>query len=188
MTLPVNESYEIFSTLIKRNMNDMLPVRLTINGDLKTHGNKAKPWWSQKLTDLWKLRCDCEKLFCESNFDNYRAIRREQFVNSQKSFDKVVRTAKKSYWYQQQAKLLVINQKSDFWEKIWPIGFLQSKITDIPWEIAHSDGTVSENQHEVLCHWKCAFEKLLNPECGTFQIDSMSGPDRISVDTLLLDT
>ena len=62
------------------------------------------------------------------------------------------------------------------------------KKTDIPWEISRSDGTVSENQHEVLCHWKCAFEKLLNPECGTFQIQGMSGPDRISIDTLSLDT
>ena len=82
---PVNESYEICSTLVKQNMNDMLPVKLiTINGDRKTHRNKAKPWWSQNLTDLWKLRCDCEKFFCESNFNN-RAIRREQFVNGQKS-------------------------------------------------------------------------------------------------------
>ena len=55
------------------------------------------------------------------------------------------------------------------------------KKTDIPWEISRSDGTVSENQHEVLCHWKCAFEKLLNPECGTFQIHGMSGPDRIYI-------
>ena len=185
---PVNESYEIFSTLVKRNMNDMLPVKLiTINGDRKTHRNKAKPRWSQNLTDLWKLRCDCEKLFCESNFDN-RAIRREQFVNSQKSFDQAVRTAKKGYWYQQQAELLVINQKSDFWKRFGQIGIIQSKKKDIPWEISRSDGTVSENQHEVLCHWKCAFEKLLNPECGTFQIHGMSGPDRISIDTLSLDT
>ena len=105
----------------------MLPVKLiTINGDRKTHRNKAKPWWSQNLTDLWKLRCGCEKLFCESNFNN-RAIRHEQFVNSQKSFDKAVRTAKKCYWYQQQAELLVINQKSDFWKRFGQIGIIQSK-------------------------------------------------------------
>ena len=82
----------------------------------------------------------------------------------------------------------MINQKSDFWKRFGQIEITQSKKTDIPWEISRSDGTVSENQHEVLCHWKCAFEKLLNPECGTFQIHGMSGPDCISIDTLSLDT
>ena len=100
-------------------------------------------------------------LFCSnSTVDKHES--REQFKVAQYTFDQAVKDAKRQYWLQQQHHLLTINQNSEFWKSMRNVGISTASNKDIPWEVVHSDGSISTVKAEVLERWKLDFEQLLN--------------------------
>ncbi len=160
----IDASYDQFCVIVKQAMNNSLPTRhIVINSEHKRGKHRYKPWWTERLTDLWKAVCEAEKLYCESDPIN-RQERRAQFIGEQRIFDRELRSTKREYWYAEQQSLLKINQTSDFWRKIGTLGINKRENRHIPWEIVRTDGSISSCRAEVLERWKVDYEQLLNPE------------------------
>ena len=158
----VNLSYERFCDIVKRNMSNHLPSkRVRIDDCRRSHRHTPKPWWTTWLTELWDIRCIAYHLFCSnSTVDKHES--REQFKVAQYTFDQAVKDAKRQYWLHQQRHLLTINQNSELWKSMGNVGIRTSSNKDIPWEVVHSDGSLSTLKAEVLEQWKSDFEQLLN--------------------------
>ena len=98
----INQSYVNLSRIVKSEMEANLAFKsVTLNDNKHAQGrSRAKPWWSDKLTELWNLRCEAES--------RIRLIEngRQLFLHCQRNVDREVRAAKRQYWYQQQQELL----------------------------------------------------------------------------------
>ena len=136
--------------IVKRNMSNQLPSkRVRIDDCRRSHRHTPKPWWTTRLTELWDTRCIAYHLFCSnSTVDKHES--REQFKVAQYTFDQAVKDAKRQYWLQQQRHLLTINQNSEFWKSMGNVGISTASNKDIPWEVVHSDGSISTVKAEVL--------------------------------------
>ena len=105
------------------------------------------------------------------------------FKVAQYTFDQAVKDAKRQYWLQQQRHLLTINQNSEFWKSIGNVGIRTSSNKDIPWEVVHSDGSISTVKAEVLERWKSDFEQLLNSNDADPHLMVTSDINRQEIDT-----
>ena len=87
----MNDVYSKFCHEVHRNMTLTLPVKhIVINGtERKEYYRKRKPWWTNELSELWKIRCAAEKLYCKSDSDSKRELR-QQFLSHQRNFDDAV--------------------------------------------------------------------------------------------------
>ena len=95
---------------------------IVINGtERKEYYRKRKPWWTNELSELWKIRCAAEKLYCKSDNDSKRELR-QQFLSHQRNFDDAVRCAKRCYWSKEQEEILSIYKSNAFWKKMGSVG------------------------------------------------------------------
>ena len=159
----INQSYVDFSRIVKYEREANLTFKsVTLNDNKHAQGrSRAKPWWSDKLTELWDLRCEVE--FRIGLLDNGRQL----FLHCQRNVDREVRAAKRQYWYQQQQELLEVKESFEFWKTIGRVGISQTQTHKIPWEVLNKDGSVSVDHCVVLERWMAAFEQLLNNEPAT---------------------
>ena len=95
----------------------------TINKSCK--GNKkrrvAKPWWSDRLTELWNNFCNAEKLWLHCADKARKSQLKVQYSETRKLFDREVQRSKRLYWYKMQCEL-VENATSDhveFWKSAY---------------------------------------------------------------------
>ena len=149
------------NSVISVNLLDtQLPIKcITLKDDKQKYGKtRAKPWWSDRLTELWNMRCNAER--CMGTIDNGRQL----FLERQRDLDREIRAAKRLYWLQQQQELIEMKNSPDFWKTIGRVGISQSHVHRIPWEVVNEDQTISIDHNTVLKRWKTAFEQLLNPD------------------------
>ncbi len=160
----IDSSYDQFCVIVKNCVNISLPTRHIVINSEQNHGrHRYKPWWTDRLTQLWKVVCQAEKLYCQCDSTN-RVERRAQFIDEQRSFDMALRATKRQYWHDEQQILLTTNQTSDFWKKIGTLGINKRDTRHIPWEIVNADGSISSCDAEVLDRWRCDYKQLLNPQ------------------------
>ena len=159
----MNDVYSKFCHEVHRNMALTLPVKhIVINGtERKDYYRKRKPWWTNELSELWKIRCAAEKLYCKSDNDSKRELR-QQFLSHQRNFDDAVRCAKRCYWSKEQEEILSIYKSNAFWKKMGSVGMSTKPKKNIPWEVVLADGSTSTNYDDVMSRWKHDFELLLN--------------------------
>ena len=102
----LNEVYSKFCGEVHRNLALALPVKhIVIDGkDRKPYYRKKKPWWTDELSELWKIRTATEKRYCNSDNGNKKELR-QQFLSRQRNFDDAVRCAKRRYLSQEQEQL-----------------------------------------------------------------------------------
>ena len=110
--IDITNSYSEICNSIKTEMEDFLPVKyVTVNiNTQKKRYNRYKPWWIEKLTELWDMRCAAERGMSGGTND------RQIFIEHQRNFDQEVRSAKRHYWYQQQQELLETRLSTYFWK------------------------------------------------------------------------
>ena len=135
----IDQSYVTFCKIVKAEMDTQLPVKcVRLKEDKQKHSiTRAKPWWPDKLTELWNLRCNAER--CMGNVDNGRQL----FLERQRALDREIRTAKRLYWFQQQQDLIEMKNSPDFWKTMGRVGISQLQVHKIPWEVVNEDQTIS---------------------------------------------
>ena len=135
--IDITNSYSEFCNSIITEMEELLPVKyvtVTTNPQKKRY-NRYKPWWTEKLTELWDMRCAAER----GMRGGRSTINRQIFIEHQRNFDQEVRSAKRRYWYQQQQELLETRLSTDFWKTMGRIGISQPHAHSIPWEVVNDD-------------------------------------------------
>ena len=159
----INQSYVDFCGIVKSETEANLSFKcITLNDNKHAQGrSRAKPWWSDKLTELWNLRCEAESR--TGLIDSGRQL----FLHCQRNVDREVRDAKRQYWCQQQQELLEIKESFEFWKTMGRVGISHTQTRKIPWEVLNEDGSVYVDHCVVLERWKAAFEQLLNNEPTT---------------------
>ena len=144
--------------------------------------SRVKPWWTDKLRDLWTSRCVAERNM--GIVENGRQL----FQQCQRDLDREIRAAKRQYWYQQQKDLLDLKQSTDFWKTMDRMGISQSQVHQIPCEVLNDDQSISVDHNIVLNRWKTDFEQLLNSSQSVTEItpEPMSGVYPVICDTTTL--
>jgi len=150
----------------------------------------SKPYWDEELTEAWKLMVQAEKHYikAKSNVSSNRRELRALFMDSQKSFDKLLRTKARRY----HAKCVSDVEQScdqnprDFWDHIKKLG--PHKSNNIPLKVKIDDDTVT-NLRDVKDHWNSEFSRLLNPEQegGNFDDEFLRAAisEKVAIETLM---
>ena len=105
----IDQSYVTFCNIVRSEMDTQLPVKcITLKDDKQKHDiTRAKPWWSDRLTELWNLRCNAER--CMGTVDNDRQL----FLERQRDLDREIKAAKRLYWFQRQQELIEMQNSPD---------------------------------------------------------------------------
>ncbi len=124
------------------------------------HTNKA--YWSEELTQLWRVYHEAEKLFVKTHKHDprYRQIK-FSFTHKRRSFDRTLRKIKRSYERKKVYDLERANtgNPKEFWRTIANLG--PKKKSKIPWEVYCESGETSDDFDVVMNTWKESFEGLL---------------------------
>ncbi len=131
-----------------------------------------KPWWTDKLTELWNVNCDAEREW--SKVVGVEKIRLKANMRAaQKVFDKQVNNAKRAYWQKNQEELMQLNSPDpkEFWKRIGKIDMAVERRTNIPWEVVNEEGLIVTYEREVLDKWKNDYFGLLNFNHHTDALD-----------------
>ena len=106
----IDQSYVTFCNIVRSEMDTQLPVKcIRLKEDKQKHDiTRAKPWWSDRLTELWSLRCNAER--CMGTVDNDRQL----FLERQRDLDREIKAAKRLYWFQRQQELIELQNSPDF--------------------------------------------------------------------------
>lgn len=187
----ISGSYEQFCKELDRCMTTALPSkRITLGGSRKAHRRHTlKPWWSQILSDSWHIRCTSQARFCKC-IDADKKQCRLKYLSDQREFDKLVKTAKRHYWHEEQQRLLTIHNTGEFWKTIGSVGARGAKTkSQIPWEIVDVNGNICDSHTDILEHWKSSFESLLNNQSeDSLNLCDLPDPPVSNIDTTPLNT
>ncbi len=159
----IDEAYERICSVYYEDLGRNSPKHLG-NKAKRKYKHRAKPWWNENLSNLWKELSDSEQEF--KSYTGVRQIKRrllERFQIAQQRFDKEYNKAKRNFQKQQQSEISTLNTSDPrkFWQKVKSLGpNLQKK--DIPMEVVLDDGTVSHNLSDVLQKWKSDYETLFD--------------------------
>ena len=140
-----------------------IPHKTVISGKSNKKYRPGKPWWSEKLTDLWSNVCVKERAWTKCIEKAEKVRLKSAYISARKVFDTEVQKCKRTYWYGLQSELLnecEVDQTS-FWKSIGKIG-VNGLSKTIPIEIVKQDGSTSNSILEVLERWKHDFSKLFN--------------------------
>ena len=103
----IDDAYTSWCNIVQDEMYGKLPYK-TINMSCK--GNKKrrtlKPWWSEKLTELWNNLCTREKIWLNCTDKAQKTLLKKQYSDARKSFDREVQRSKRFYWYKMQCDLV----------------------------------------------------------------------------------
>ena len=91
--IDITNSYSEFFNSIITEIEELLPVKyVTVNTNpQKKRYNRYEPWWTEKLTELWDMRCGAEHGISGGT------INRQIFIEHQRNFDQEIRSAKSNY-------------------------------------------------------------------------------------------
>ena len=132
---------------------------------LKTH----KPFWNDDLTAAWRNMAEAEKMCRKKQSPALRNSLRNDFLQKQKQFDKLLRKTERKYNRLKALEIEKINTSnpSEFWKQINSLG--PTKRSEIPMEVYDSDNSTKLFETEtVLNTWRSEFEKLYNiPDQGS---------------------
>ena len=132
------------------------------NGVYSKKHRPGKPWWSEKLSQLWVSVCKAEKLWLRCKCKNDKVRYKASYVGIRKQFDREIQRAKRLHWYSMQKNLLdeCNVDQSQFWKSIGKIGISYANKKSIPMEVLSDDGSVSTNLSDILGKWQDDFRSL----------------------------
>ena len=159
----IDTVYNDWCNILKNHMLKSIPHKTVkrCSTNNKPH-RPAKPWWSEKLSDLWVGVCRAEKLWLSCQSRNHKQKFKSEFTHLRKQFDREVQRAKRTHWYSLQKNLLdeCNVDQTQFWKSIGKIGVSCTNKKGIPMEVVLGDGSVSFNITDVLRKWQDEFSSL----------------------------
>ena len=116
-----------------------------------------KPYWSDALTDAWRIMADAEKNYKNCKIPSTKKHLRSLFIEKQRKFDKLLRNSERTYNRQLADMIddLDTENPKKFWEQIKKLGPKNSK--NIPMQVYDPDGTLISDTEKVLNTWKQEF-------------------------------
>ena len=101
------------------------------------------------------------------------------FINKRKLFDRAVQRRKRAYRREVQNDLLSSckSDPNEIWKKIGKVGVGTERSKTIPMEIKLENGSVSNNENDVLNLKKEEFEKLYNQNSATNRPSTQNASD-----------
>ena len=120
-----------------------------------------KPYWNEELENLWRIMHKCEKDY--TRFRGRRENRdslRIKFLISRNKFDKVLRTAERSFnkFLCMEIEDNCTNNPRAFWSHIQKPG--PNRNTRIPFEVYDNDNNLNSNEDVVFKKWSEDFQTL----------------------------
>ncbi len=87
-----------------------------------------KPWWTDKLIELWNVSCDAEREWCKAV--GVEKIRHK--ANMRAAQNVFVNNAKRAYSQKNQEELMQLNSADprEFWKRIGKIGVAAERSCD----------------------------------------------------------
>jgi hypothetical protein len=140
-----------------------LPNKNIHYGSSNKKHRPGKPWWSDKLTDLWNNVCIAEKTWLSCTDVSEKRSFKTVYINKRKIFDRVQR-AKRLHWYSLQTQLVdeCNIDPVQFWKSFGEIGVNVKTNNPIPMEVVIPDGSISNDVDIFLNRWKNDFSSLFN--------------------------
>lgn len=175
----IDNIYLDWCNIVKDNMYSKLSYK-TVNISSSHRKRRAgKPWWSDKLSDLWNIMCHNERkwLDCKNRSDKLHL--KSVYISSRKIFDHEVQRCKRIYWYSMQNDLLndCKVDSNQFWKSIGKIGIGYSKNKQIPMEVRLDNGDISSTVTDVLQKWKTDYSSLFKEYDAPPLLDFLQDPD-----------
>jgi len=170
----VDEVYEEFVKTVKDEMNKKLGKKVVFRGERKGQGkNINKPWWSEKLQNLWKEVRKQEKLWHKSK-DKDKSKMKSDMCKAQNNFDREVQKSKREFWFTEQRKLeeMYKYDKTQFWTTIGDIGIANDRKKTLPFSVTDDRGKTVVDRDEVLKVWQEYFKNLLNQDTSNGNVAS----------------
>ena len=101
----LDEAFDKLCSLLKDEMKNKLDFkRIKIENSVNNKKRKIrKPWWNTELTEAWNVMCKHENRWLSCKNMHQKSILKQAFVAKRKQFDKLVQTAKRTYWYKLQS-------------------------------------------------------------------------------------
>ena len=137
----------------------------TIKSGIKNKKRRTrKPWWNDKLTELWNVVCVTERNWLKCTAKSDKSKFKSTYVPSRKSFDREVQRSKRLYWFNFQRDLIskCNSDNASFWKTIGKVGVGHTQKRLIPMEVVLDDGCISHETVVVLDKWRRDFSSLLN--------------------------
>ena len=108
--------YKDYTSLFQSEMLEKLSHKtVVINGsDHYNYKKRDKPWWHERLGELWK-NVRKTKTLCLKSKDNKDL--HTDYLNDRKTFDSEVQKRKRTYWHKSQDDLLALEgDQREFWK------------------------------------------------------------------------
>ncbi|CAG2193143.1 ACAD9 [Mytilus edulis] len=165
----IDQIYSDFVNLLKVEMTENLSYKvIKMSSGLLSNKRRRikKPWWTDKLTQLWNNVCVAEKAMLESKSDSRKRQCRIEFIDKRKTFDREAQRAKRTHWRKQMVEIddMETTNHSEFWKKIGRIGVGTERRKLIPMSVQLPDGSIAHGREAVVTEWKRSYCSLLNPE------------------------
>ena len=167
----IDNVYKDLCETYSKEMNKWFKHTNVHPGAKKKLRRSMKPFWNEKLHELWVILCNWEKLFLKST-GNQRAETRHDFKMAQNKFDREYRKAERKYKWNKQVEIETVNTSDPrkFWQTLKELG--PRKKSNIPFEVYvnEENSELSNSLRDILNKWKCEFEHLYTfiPETGDF--------------------
>ena len=149
----IDSAYDSWCNILKSEMYERLPYKSVRMGCGNKRRRVGKPWWSDKLSDLWNDMCSHETRWLKCTTPSQKVINfKSAFITARRIFDREVQRAKRFYWYTLQNDMLKEENKNqtEFWKNIGKEGISQTKKNIIPFEVVLDDGTISSLKDRFL--------------------------------------
>ena len=89
---------------IKEEMYESLSHKVT-SGSPNRKRKVKKPWWSNRLSELWNDQCDAAKSMSKGKSSSDSKCLRQLFIYKRKLFNREVQRSKRAYILQKQAEI-----------------------------------------------------------------------------------
>jgi hypothetical protein len=159
-----NEINSVYNDVCNLYYDEMKKWLKSKNVNPKSHKRLkkcCKPFWSNRLQELWDSLRKAENIYLSSR-GRYRRSNLESFRASQKKFDKEYRKAERKFNFDKQCEIesVCTENPKQFWQHLKSLGPSRNK--DIPMEIINQNGDVDKNINNVLDHWKNEYKNLFS--------------------------
>jgi len=160
----IDSAYMDICTIIKDEMYEKIShKKVYVQSSYNNKKRKiCKPWWSERLSELWNSQCKAEREWLKSSDMSVKKHLKSVFITARRMFDREVQRSKRAHWASFQADLLAEceNNQQEFWKSMGRIGIAQTRRKTIPMEVMCDDGSISSNIDVVLNKWKIDFSSL----------------------------
>ena len=160
----IDAAFNDWCGIIKEKMYERLPYKTIKIGVDNKRRKIGKPWWSDRLIDLWNDACIAERFWLGCREKHTKSVYKSNYITKRKLFDREVQHAKRIYWYRTQIDMAreCNLQDNSFWKTIGKLVVSQCRKQQIPMEVVLEDGSISTKHLDILNKWKNDFSSLLN--------------------------